>query len=414
MKQFLTVLRYEYAGYLKNKVFIIVTVLFSVLILGGLSLPSIMGLFSGLDTGTSGEEKTRKVLVYDQSGFYDSRIFDGLPSLYQFTAVPSLTEEEARAQIQSDEIYAAVIIDQPQHYTLYVDQLSMDAASENYIGNLVFQAIDTEYKLQKMQDGGLSAEQAEAVLTPVESNTVETSETSFLSGYMLSTFMTLILYMTILMYGQLVATSVAGEKSSRAMEMLITSAKTNNLLFGKVLGACMAGFTQLAIFFVVAVAGFLLNRSALSGYEELFSILASSGGQVGYMFLFYFLGFFMYAFLFGALGSLASRTEDINTTSMPITLLFVVGFLVSMPTTSESVMQIASFIPFFTPMAMFSRICMGYTTLPEIWISVVLTTAVIFLICLLSAKIYRLGVLMYGKPPKLGELVKMLREQKKY
>ena len=132
-----------------------------------------------------------------------------------------------------------------------------------------------------------------------------------------------------------------------------------------------------------------------------------------YMLLFFILGFLMYAFMFGAVGSTASKLEDINTSVMPITLLFVIGFLVVMLSmTSGNVdtllMKICSFIPFTSPMGMFTRIAMSTVPFYEILISILILIGSVIGIGVLSAKIYRVGVLLYGTTPKISSLIKSI------
>ena len=121
------------------------------------------------------------------------------------------------------------------------------------------------------------------------------------------------LYMVILLYGQMVATNVATEKSSRAMELLITSAKPTAMMFGKVLSACVAGLTQLVAVFGSALLFFNVNKDYWGGNEIAKILLDIPPELVVFMLLFFLLGFLIYAFLFGAVGSMASKLEDINT-----------------------------------------------------------------------------------------------------
>ena len=130
-----------------------------------------------------------------------------------------------------------------------------------------------------------------------------------------------------------------------------------------------------------------------------------------YMLLFFVLGFLIYAFMFGAVGSTASKLEDINTSVMPLTMLFVVAFVVVMTSMSSGnvdniVMKVCSFIPFTSPMSMFTRIAMSTVPWYEIVISIVILIASTIGIGVLAAKIYRVGVLLYGTPPKIGAIIK--------
>ena len=135
---------------------------------------------------------------------------------------------------------------------------------------------------------------------------------------------------------------------------------------------------------------------------------------LGYMLLFFLLGFLLYAFLFGAVGSTATKLEDINTSVMPITLVFVLAFLVVLPamtsgTVDSPLMIVCSFLPFTSPMAMFTRIAMSTVPVWEIVLSVAILAASVAGIGVLSAKIYRVGVLLYGSAPKIKDIFRMLR-----
>ncbi len=240
---------------------------------------------------------------------------------------------------------------------------------------------------------------------------------SFTETYWYTYVLLILLYMTVNMYGQLVATSVVNEKSSRAMELLISSAKPNNLMFGKILGVGLSGLLQLAIWIVCAITGYLLNPEFWSGMPFVSEVFAMPPYILSYMILFYILGYFAFASLFGAVGSLVSRVEDVSTVSLPVVLLFMAGFFVSifgMTMPDSLLIKVFSFIPIYTPMCMFVRICTSEVLPVEIIISIALCTAFTFFACRLAARIYRLGVLMYGNAPSLGSIIKMLRQSKKY
>ena len=127
------------------------------------------------------------------------------------------------------------------------------------------------------------------------------------------------------------------------------------------------------------------------------------------------LGFLIYAFLFGAIGSTVSKVEDINTSVMPLTLLFVAGFMVVIfSMTGGGIdniwMRVCSYVPFTSPMAMFTRIAMSTVPLHEILISIAILVASVVGIGYVSAKIYRVGVLLYGSKMKLSEIVKAIQK----
>ena len=129
------------------------------------------------------------------------------------------------------------------------------------------------------------------------------------------------------------------------------------------------------------------------------------------MLIFFVLGFLIYAFMFGAVGSTASKLEDINTSVMPITLLFVAGFMVVMISFASGevdnvLMKVCSFVPFTSSMAMFTRIAMSTVPWYEILISILILIGSVVGVGVISAKIYRVGVLLYGTTPKMGAILK--------
>lgn len=134
-----------------------------------------------------------------------------------------------------------------------------------------------------------------------------------------------------------------------------------------------------------------------------------------YMLIFFVLGFLTYAFLYGAIGSTVSKLEDINTAVMPVTLLFIAGFLVVMFSMSGGeidnlLMRICSFIPFTSPMAMFTRIAMSTVPFAEVLISILILMVSVVATGFFSAKVYRVGVLLYGNRLKLGAIIKAVRK----
>jgi len=195
------------------------------------------------------------------------------------------------------------------------------------------------------------------------------------------------------------------------MELLITSAKPTSMMFGKVLASCIAGFLQLVAVFGSAILCYNLNRDEWSEIPLIASIFDMPISLFAYMLIFFALGFLIYAFLFGAIGSTASKLEDINTSVMPLTFLFVIAFIVVMVSMSSGdvdnlAMRVCSYIPFTSPMAMFTRIAMSTVPWYEIVISIVVLIGSVIGVGVLAARIYRVGVLMYGMPPKLSVILK--------
>ena len=225
------------------------------------------------------------------------------------------------------------------------------------------------------------------------------------------------LYTVIILYGQMVAMGVATEKSSRAMEVLITSAKPVSMMFGKVISACLAGFTQLFAIFGSAILFYKINEEYWGENPMISSIFDMPTNLFVYMMIFFVLGFLVYAFLYGAIASTVSKLEDINTAVTPITYVFVIAFIVVMTTMTSGdvdtvLMKVCSYVPFTSSMAMFTRIVMSNVSFLEIILSIVTLIASVIGIGFISAKIYRIGVVMYGNRPKIGAIIKAIKNSK--
>ena len=411
MKQFGKILKFELMGYAKNKIFVGITVFLMVAIAIVTFVPNIISaLGSDTDEDTVPSEPTSApVMIISSSDpalsvtvqTYFVPVFTG------YAVVISDEEPEAiKKSIISGEAECAFIMDSISSYTYYVNNLSM-YDSNTVIADEVLREL---YRITAMVGGGLSHETAADILSVMIESRTETLGKDQMENFFYTYIMIFALYMVILLYGQMVATNVATEKSSRAMELLVTSADPTAMMFGKVIASCLAGLTQLILIFGTAMLFYNVNKSALEN-PIIASIFDIPFDLFVYMIVFFVLGFLIYAFMFGAIGSTASKLEDINTSVMPITFLFIIAFMVVVfSMTSGSVdntaMLICSYIPFTSPMAMFTRICMSTVMWYEIFISIFVLAASVVGIGFLSAKIYRVGVLLYGMPPKITTVVK--------
>lgn len=410
MKQFSKILKFELLGYFTNKIFVGVTVLFMVIIMGVMSIPRIISLF---DDDTEGGEVTGEAMTMVIAGDGAEIAHPMFASMFTGYEVVLSGEgvEDIKEKITSGEIECAFVLRGLTSYTYYVNNLSL------YDSNtaLANEALITAYRLDAMASAGLSPEDAAEILSmPIESET-ESLGKDQMENFMYTYIMIFALYMVILLYGQMVASSVATEKSSRAMELLITSASPTAMMFGKVVSACIAGLTQLIAIFGTALIFYGINKDVYAEDPITDMLFNMPLDLFLYMLLFFVLGFLIYAFLFGAVGSTASKLEDINTSVMPITLVFIAGFMVVVFSMSSgeidnTLMRICSYIPFTSPMAMFTRIAMSVVPAYEIIISVAILIGSVIGTGIISAKIYRVGVMLYGTPPKLGAIIKAIRK----
>lgn len=430
MKQFKTILGFELNNYLKNKVFVGVTAFLVAAMAIVMFLPRIIAFFDnnipaepdisysdgvvGEDTVSTDEESDMPIMLIKPSSTEDSE------SLAQAFAASfggydvRITEDNVEVieeKIVSGEAECAFVMDSPSSYTYYVNNLGIYDMNTSVADEIM----RSTYQMSAMISGGLTPEQAEEILyMSIEGNTVSLGKDQ-MENYFYTYIMIFALYMVILLYGQMVATNVATEKSSRAMEVLVTSAKPAAMMFGKVFASCLAGLMQLTAVFGSALLFYTVNKSYWGENPIIASIFAMPISLLIFMLVFFILGFLIYAFLFGAIGSTASKLEDINTSVMPLTFMFVIAFIVvvfsmSSGSVDNIAMKVCSYIPFTSPMAMFTRIAMSTVPWYEIAISIVILIGSVLGIGVISAKIYRIGVLLYGTPPKLGAIIKAIRK----
>lgn len=410
MGQFGKILKFELKNYFTNKVFVGVTVFLAVAIAVVMFFPRIMEGFQKEEGSTVTDTSLPVMLIAGENAEAVSQAFSEAFTNYEVKMADG-NMEAVKEQIIAGEVECAFVMESLTAYTYYVNNLSM-YDSNTVIADEVLQSI---YRMSAMIEGGISAEEAGAILSvQMEHETMKLGKDQ-MENFFYTYIMIFALYMVILLYGQMVATNVATEKSSRAMEVLITSAKPASMMFGKVLASCLAGFIQLVVVFGTALICYNFNKAYLDETGVIASMFNMPIDLFVYMLIFFVLGFLIYAFMFGAVGSTASKLEDINTSVMPITMLFVVGFMVVMFSMTAGnvdtiLMKVCSFIPFTSPMAMFTRIAMTTVPFYEIVISIILLIASVIGIGLLSAKIYRVGVLLYGTPPKLGAIIKAIRK----
>lgn len=408
MKQFGKILKFELKYYLKNKVFVGVTIFLVLLIAAVMFFPRISAMFEKGDV-TDTPTDLPVMLVKADDPAQTEMVRETFAAAFTGYDVQSTDAEsgDITGKITSEDVECAFVMTGPTSYTYYVNNLSM-YDSNSAIADEVLQQI---YQMNAMINGGMTAEQAGEVMSIQITGEVESLGKDQFQNFFYTYIMIFALYMVILLYGQMVATNVATEKSSRAMEVLITSAKPNSMMFGKVLASCIAGLVQLVAVFGSALVFYNLNKSYWGDNMIVDSIFNIPPELFVYMLVFFILGFLIYAFMFGAVGSTASKLEDINTSVMPITMLFIIAFFVVMfsmasGSIDNTLMTVCSYIPFTSPMAMFTRICMSTVPLYEILISVAILIGSTLGIGFLAAKIYRVGVLMYGTTPKLGAILK--------
>lgn len=423
MKQFFNVLSFELSNYFKNKGYMITTILFSIILVIGLSLPSFFDMsklipqlapISSEDPSSSvtpdeviDENKANYVIVDNNNILPDLNTLETAFTNSSWTKVN--TTAEAENIIKAGDAEAGFILESLNKYSYLVDNSGFTDTNQMIFENLLSSLNQQTYAIEH----NLDINDLQSVIYPSFESDVTILGKDSANNFFYVYIFIFAMYMMILLYGQLIAVSVTSEKSNRAIEVLVTSASSNSLIFGKVIAAALASFLQVGIILASGMITYSLNSKAWNGILD--GVFKVPSNILLTFILFGAIGYLFYSFIFGALGSLVSKTEDISSSIGPITMIFVIVFFISMfgLTNSDSLLiKIASFIPFSSSMTILIRVAMGTVSNLEIIISFIILLISTILTALGAAKIYRLGTLMYGNPIKLRNALKWFKKEK--
>jgi len=235
---------------------------------------------------------------------------------------------------------------------------------------------------------------------------------TFIFAYLL----VFILYMTLFFYGSLIMRGVIEEKTSRVVEVVLSSLRPFQLMMGKILGIAAVGFTQYAIwaFFGLFASRFgpHLVGGLMPGGAAGFKLPSIPASVFFYFVLFFILGYFLYGTLYAAIGSMVNTEKEAQQLLFPVSMLLIVPILLIMyvvrsPDSGFSVFL--SLVPFFAPILMLLRICVLTPPFIQVALSILLMLLTILLMVWLASKIYRVGILMYGKRPGFREIFRWIR-----
>lgn len=411
----LHVIRREYIEHVRKKSFVIGTILVPFFMLAFLLIPVLLALFE--------PNEQLSVAVIDHTGevgqafaaSFEDTMESGEPK-YLFTHEESSGGRKAELIAALDAGELDIIVEIPADV--------MEESRANYITK-EHRAIQiqetfanrlTEIIVRgRLAREGLQTAQVASLTTPVKlqeryvSSSGEVEDRSFLLDWGLVFGFVMILYMALLTWGITISRSIIEEKGSRVIEVLLSSVEPRDLLVGKVVGIGLAGLTQLVIWsvmgIVVTAAGGATTVSIFSKVQVPFSVFV-------YFVVFFVLGFLLYASLFTVIGSICSSEQDAQQLQGLVTLPMVVPILILMvivQSPNSSLAVVMSLIPFFTPMVMLGRIVVLEPPLWQIALSIALMVASIYLSVTFSARVFRVGILMYGKRPSLPEVIKWYR-----
>lgn len=414
MKRLLTVYEFELLSYIKNKSFMVTTILMAVLLGVATFLPRFFDMSDMLGTESSkkqelaaetSEEDITKFGIVDEKGFFTEKAIleQAFPDA-EFTFMDSAKDLENA--VTEEEIAAGFYVTDDMNYQYYV--LNRDMSDENqYLFSEVMSSIHKQiYCAEQGIDYASFVAEYEAEVQCEEKILGKDATENFWYCYAL----VIVIFMVIILYGVMIATSVTTEKSNRSIEVLVTSVDSTYLLFGKVFAGATAVVVQLGLILGVTLAGYGINHEFWG--NKLDMLLDIPASVLCAFAVFGIGGFLFYAFLYGAMGALVSKTEDINKSAGTLQMIIMIVYfavLFQLENPDGIIMKVCSFLPFSSYSAMFVRIGMGKVAMWEVVVSAVILFASIFFAGWLAAKIYRMGTLRYGNPIKLGKALKDMR-----
>lgn len=412
MNNFWIILFHTYSSKVKTKSFIITTILTIVIVLGLTNMTNIIDFFNK-------GEGTEKIAVIDQTNELLEPLQQQLSSANSEIHLEQYTkgEKEAEKAVENGDYKGLLLLsfdNESLPKATYKAMSISDTASPIAL-QTGLQQIKTQLAASQIN---LTEEQLAKLYEPVsmekialEENAKTEEELNQARG--LVYVLLFIIYFAVIMYANMIAMEVATEKSSRVMEILISSVSPIQQMFAKILGIGLLSLTQLAVLLGVGYFSIKQNLESMEGgFFSFFGFGDVPLATIVYAVVFFLLGYFLYATLAAFLGSLVSRIEDVQQMITPMTLLVVAGFMIAMfglgqPETPF--ITITSYIPFFTPMLMFMRV--GMLTLPawEPVIGVAILLVSIILLAIFGARVYKGGVLMYGKSNSFKDIKKALQ-----
>lgn len=411
------IIRREYLERVRRKSFIITTILMPLLMIVLMCLPSLIMFLSGP------EEKT--IAVIDQSSMIAPKL-EGDQAL-KFEVV----EDDLEAAKENEKYDAVLYIapgiiehcDSVRFYSRESSSMQTELAIRDQIATII-----EGYRLEKYNIPNLNQIlkdiKADVHMQTFKLGEDEDRETSAITSYILGMVMMMMLYMFIMMYGNMVMTSIIEEKGNRVLEVVVSSTRASHIMLGKILGIAAVALTQVIIWAILIFAFTQLFMGTLtSGVTgpdtdaDLLTAVNTLGDSAyimslfGWLALFLMGGFLFYSALYAAIGSSVDNVQDASQLTSIAVVPVILGLMVSFAAINDpnsSMSFWASMIPFTSPMVIMVRLPFGLP-LWQLLLSLAILCVSVWLTVWFAAKIYRVGIFMYGKKPTVKDLIRWAR-----
>lgn len=414
MKKIITISLWEYVEKVKTKAFIISLIITPLLIIAVTLLPSLLL--------QEDSPKVEVIGIVDTSGIF----FNYLESEFRKYELPNgqknyilvnlnqlnKSYEEIKKIADKDVLknlidgYLIIEVDENKDYA-YGEFRSNLFGNFKVVGRFeeAINYIKTRNTLEKagVPDNVLGKIQERTIIQQKKiSDSGKSSDLDFLTTFFLSVVFILLLMMMVVYSGQLLVRSMIEEKSSRLIEMLISSSTPDELLTGKLLGLSLLGITQMLIWVLIGMSLVASSLLPLSAFKNIFPMLA-----------YFILGFLFYASLFVGIGSTVNTEQEAQHVTTYLSLILMLPVVVAMPAIQNPefiLTKVFSYIPLTIPTVMILRLNVQNVSGIEIFSSMIIMVLSIFIVTKVSAKIFRIGILSYGTKPTLREMIKWMNE----
>lgn len=427
------IIRREYLERVSKKSFIISTLLMPLLMLGMMVAPALIATFS--------TPSVKTIAVVDNSNLIGHNLESNDEVKYLSTDVP-LDSALADSDIDGVLFIEENIMTSPTGVRLYTNgpaSISLEQDITSQIENILETEKLKSYDIEDL-DKILDAVKSDITLQTFrnDQDSEDTVASSSMLSYITGMLMTLLLYIFLLLYGQMVMTSIIEEKNNRVLEIVVSSIKPAQLMMGKIVGIGLVAVTQILIWGVLisAISGIILPNimpaevmnevnaynsgtidvtTAANDTEMLHAISTLSDvgyvlGIFGYLTLFLIGGFLFYSSIYAAIGSAVDNIQDAGQFQSIVVFPIIIGLILAMSAINDpnsTMATVMSMIPFTSPMVMMARIPFGIATW-EIITSLIIVYVSFVVMVWLAAKIYRVGIFMYGKKPTIKELIRWI------
>ncbi len=434
-RRFLLVLQREYYSIVAKKSFILTTLLSPIIMIALIAVPVLLMEFNRSDA--------QVVTVIDQSGRYADKFVDS--DDFKYSVLPDMSSSDMKERfMEADgDIYAILVIprdiDQSHTVNIYSEKpvkMSLSREISDILGRSLSEAKINTYDIPELKkiiaESNISVE--------VKSHTWDESGESLSSSELATVtglFLAFLTYMFVLMYGAMIMSSVVEDKTNRIVEVIISSCRPMELMLGKIVSIALVGLTQIAIWSVLLSIGmFILSVTGIfTSSPDVAATMVAGGTQMpeiatgempeiiqailgvnwlrllGIFVLYFIGGYLLYASLFAAFGSAVDQQSDANQFTMPVMMIIIIALLIGqacMENPDGTLGVICSLIPFTSPIVMMIRLPYNVPAW-EIITSIALLYATAILFTWLAARIYRTGILMYGRKISFSEILRWVK-----